>query len=151
MAFTSNETPVEETVENAPTQVTEGSTRIEADPNAGDETDDDGYGTTSDAGSSASTSISSSVRDYEFENNRRYHKFQEGRYSFPNDDIEQEREDMKHAMILNLCKGKLHYAPLKNPQNILDIGTGTGIWSIDSESTSALFFKLLLERSNVVP
>ncbi|KAF4829748.1 Secondary metabolism regulator LAE1 [Colletotrichum tropicale] len=42
-----------------------------------------------------------------------------------------EREDMKHAMILHLCGGALHNAPLKNPQKILDIGTGTSIWAID--------------------
>lgn len=92
---------------------------------------DDGYET--DRESSASTSVTSSVRDYEFENSRRYHKFQEGRYQFPNDEPEQEREDMKHAMVIHLCDGKLHFAPLNNPQNILDIGTGTGIWAIDSK------------------
>lgn len=26
---------------------------------------------------------------------------------------------------------KLHLAPLKNPQNVLDIATGTGIWAIE--------------------
>jgi methylase of polypeptide subunit release factors len=41
---------------------------------------------------------------------------------------------MKHAMVLNLCGGRLHYAPLDNPQSVLDIGTGTGIWAIDCES-----------------
>jgi ubiquinone/menaquinone biosynthesis C-methylase UbiE len=40
---------------------------------------------------------------------------------------------MKHAMVIHLCDGKLHFAPLDNPQNILDIGTGTGIWAIDSK------------------
>ncbi|KAL7949491.1 S-adenosyl-L-methionine-dependent methyltransferase [Trichoderma barbatum] len=98
---------------------------IEADDTASD----GGY--ESDLASRASTSVCSSVRDYEFENNRRYHRFQEGRYQFPNDEPEQEREDMKHAMVLHLCQGNLHYAPLDNPQNILDIGTGTGIWAID--------------------
>lgn len=109
-------------------------TTIEADPAftgaGGSGHDDEAYG--SDATSRASTSVSSSVRDYAFENNRRYHKFQEGRYHFPNDEPEQEREDMKHAMIVNLCNGRLHYAPLKNPQMVLDVGTGTGIWAIDS-------------------
>lgn len=94
---------------------------------AGD--DDSDYGTENE--SRNSTSISSSVRDFAFEHGRRYHKFREGRYQFPNDESEQEREDMKHAMVVNLCGGKLHYAPLKNPQNIIDIGTGTGIWAID--------------------
>lgn len=47
---------------------------------AGDEFDD-GYET--DTASGASTSISSSVRDFAFENGRRYHKFREGQYQFP--------------------------------------------------------------------
>jgi len=99
-------------------------------------TDDPGYETESVTG--AETSISSSVRDYAFEHGRRYHKYQEGRYLFPNDESEQEREDMKHSMIVNLCGGRLHYAPLEDPREILDIGTGTGIWAIDSMSVSAL-------------
>jgi hypothetical protein len=94
--------------------------------------DDQSYET--DFSTSATTSISSSVRNYDFEHGRRYHRYQEGRYLFPNDEPEQEREDMKHAMIINLCGGRLHYAPLENPQEILDIGTGTGIWAIDSMS-----------------
>lgn len=30
-----------------------------------------------------------------------------------------------------LLKGELFKAPVKNPQKILDLGTGTGIWAID--------------------
>ncbi|RDL41662.1 S-adenosyl-L-methionine-dependent methyltransferase [Venustampulla echinocandica] len=89
---------------------------------AGYETDSIGTGT---------TSLASSIRNYAFENGRRYHRFREGAYNFPNDDSEQEREDMKHAMVVNLCQ-ELHYAPIgSNPQNILDLGTGTGIWAIE--------------------
>jgi hypothetical protein len=87
--------------------------------------EDPGY--QSDHHSSRSTSIRPSVLDYAFENGRRYHKFHEGKYQFPNDESEQGREDMKHTMILNLCGGRLHFAPLENPQNIIDLGTGTGI------------------------
>lgn len=47
----------------------------------GIEDDDDGYET--DTASGASTSLSSGVRDYTFENGRRYHKFREGVYQFP--------------------------------------------------------------------
>ena len=91
---------------------------------------DAGYET--DSLGSASTSLSSSVRDYAFENGRRYHKFREGSYNFPNDDSEQDREDMKHAMVVNLCQ-RLHFAPIDRGAalNILDIGTGTGIWAIE--------------------
>lgn len=92
---------------------------------------DAGYDT--DSTGSASTSLSSGVRDYAFENGRRYHKFREGTYNFPNDDSEQDREDMKHAMMVNLCQ-TLHFAPIgPHPQRILDMGTGTGIWAIESE------------------
>lgn len=107
---------------------------IVADSDEYNSADDAGYG--SDNMSSASTSIGSSVRDYMFENGRRYHSFRAGAYNFPNDDVEQEREDMKHAMVRLLSGQKLHFAPLgDNPQNILDIGTGTGIWAIESEAT----------------
>ena len=90
-----------------------------------------GYG--SDTLGSSATSLSRNARNYAFENGHRYHKFREGTYNFPNEDSEQDREDMKHAMILDLCQ-RLHFAPLDdNPQNVLDMGTGTGIWAIESE------------------
>ena len=39
---------------------------------------------------------------------------------------------MKHAMVKMLCQ-QLHFAPIGlHPQEILDIGTGTGIWAIES-------------------
>ncbi len=82
---------------------------VEVDPVANLD-DDEGY--QADAQSTKTTSISSSVRDHVFENNRRYHKYNEGHYLIPNDDEEQEREDMKHALVLHLCGGKLHLAPL---------------------------------------
>ncbi|KJZ75928.1 hypothetical protein HIM_04752 [Hirsutella minnesotensis 3608] len=95
-----------------------------------DDESDGGY--SSDGLSSGSTSAESSVRDYLYENGRRYHRFREGTYNFPNDDVEQEREDMKHAMVKLLCSQKLHFAPIGDyPQEVLDIGTGTGIWAIE--------------------
>ncbi|KAK4453394.1 S-adenosyl-L-methionine-dependent methyltransferase [Podospora aff. communis PSN243] len=96
----------------------------------GDELSDAGY--ESDRHTSASTSLADSMRDYIYENGRRYHRFREGRYNFPNDDSEQQREDMKHAMVKMLCGDKLYFAPIgSRPQEILDIGTGTGIWAIE--------------------
>lgn len=135
MADTEATPPVEQQSPRSPTSVSQTEADIvahqaETTIEAGHDSEE-GYET--DAETRVSTSISSSVRDYAFENGRRYHKFREGTYQFPNDESEQEREDMKHAMVVNLCGGKLHYAPLDNPQNIIDIGTGTGIWAIDSK------------------
>jgi ubiquinone/menaquinone biosynthesis C-methylase UbiE len=45
---------------------------------------------------------------------------------------EQDRMDIHHEVMLQLLKGELHKAPIaSNPQRILDVGTGTGIWAID--------------------
>ncbi|PGH35078.1 hypothetical protein GX50_02109 [[Emmonsia] crescens] len=94
-----------------------------------DDASDGGY--VSDSDPTITSSLALSARDYVFEHGRRFHKFHEGAYLFPNDEREQEREDMKHSMIINLCGGKLHYAPLESPHRIIDIGTGTGVWAID--------------------
>jgi hypothetical protein len=103
------------------------------DPESSDSTSLSDAGYETDSIGTSTTSLRSSVRDYIFENGRRYHKYREGAYNFPNDDAEQDREDMKHAMMVNLCQ-TLHFAPIgDNPQNILDMGTGTGIWAIESE------------------
>lgn len=90
---------------------------------------------------SSTTSLSTAARNYAWENGRRYHRFREGTYNFPNDDREQEREDMKHAMVVNLCQ-RLHFAPLGDgTQEVLDIGTGTGIWCIESQWPYTLLSK----------
>jgi len=39
---------------------------------------------------------------------------------------------MHHEILLQMMEGKLHLAPLEDPQWILDVGTGTGIWAIDA-------------------
>ncbi|KAI0010898.1 S-adenosyl-L-methionine-dependent methyltransferase [Xylariaceae sp. FL0662B] len=105
----------------------------------------------SDTATTASTTASSTVWKFSFENGRRYHKFREGRYNFPNDDIEQEREDMKHAMVKLLCR-RLHFAPIgSNPQEILDVGTGTGIWAIEMGDTYPSANVLGIDLSPIQP
>jgi hypothetical protein len=88
-----------------------------------DDDQDSTYG--SEASSSYSASVTSSIRNNILENGLRYHAFkQDAYYPFPNDENEQNRDDIKHAMTVMLCGGKLHYAPIgKNPQAILDLGT----------------------------
>jgi len=76
-------TDLDELEEQAAVQQAEdGSIVVDSD----DLATDDGYGT--DNNTTASTSLAESVRDYIFENGRRYHRFREGRYNFPNDDVE---------------------------------------------------------------
>lgn len=82
-----------------------------------------------------STSVGSSVYGHSYHKGRRYHKYRHGRYPIPNDETEQNREDMLHAMMLELTNGKLFFAPIDDhPQRILDLGTGTGIWAIEGMS-----------------
>ncbi|KAL2055311.1 hypothetical protein ABVK25_004649 [Lepraria finkii] len=81
---------------------------------------------------SYTTSLASNVTDYKVENNRRYHAYKEGSYVLPNDEKESDRLDIMHKLIEVTLHGKLYLAPLpSDPQRILDIGTGTGIWAME--------------------
>lgn len=98
-----------------------------------DDEEDDEFETIDgiDATSSGSASVTSSIYAHTYENGRRYQCFKNGRYPIPNDDSEQDREDMKHAMMLELTDGELFYAPIgDHPQSIVDIGTGTGEFGV---------------------
>lgn len=95
----------------------------------GDDDDDDMDGT--DEYSAASVTVRSSIWEHEFEGGRRYHHYRHGRYPLPNDDEEQEREYMKHVLHLEQTGGRLFNAPIApNPQRILDLCTGTGLWPV---------------------
>lgn len=49
----------------------------------------------------------------------------------PNDEIELDRLDMIHEMMLTLMDRKLFFAPIgPSPQRVYDVATGTGIWAI---------------------
>lgn len=96
--------------------------------------DDEGYQDStlgSDAGS-ATTSLNSSVLRYEWKHGRRYHSYQSGAYNFPNDEQEQQRLDMIHHVFYRLLDDRLFLAPVDPDAGlrVLDVGTGTGIWSI---------------------
>ena len=101
---------------------------------ADDDDSDDGNDNDSSLGidlSSETQSLSSLVMKFEFENGRRYQAFRAGMYAFPNDEEELNRMDLENHLFLMLLGGKLHHAPLKSPQRILDLGTGSGIWAVE--------------------
>ncbi|RDW58611.1 S-adenosyl-L-methionine-dependent methyltransferase-11 [Coleophoma cylindrospora] len=82
----------------------------------------------------STSSITSSIMKYRVENGRTYHAYKDGAYAFPNDEIENDRLDLQHHQITLTFGGKLFTAPIskeKRLHNVLDVGTGTGIWAID--------------------
>lgn len=96
-----------------------------------DHAEDEAYATDS-AGSTYSSSISSSILAYRRENGRTYHAYKDGSYFLPNDETENDRLDFQHAIFLRSLGGKLFLAPIPDGvQEVLDVGTGTGIWAMD--------------------
>ncbi|KAF5864000.1 hypothetical protein ETB97_008935 [Aspergillus alliaceus] len=77
------------------------------------------------------TSLTSSIYNYVYENGRTYHSYRPGAYILPNDEREQERLDLLHHVFRLCLDGRLCRTELTNPQKILDVGTGTGIWAIE--------------------
>ncbi|ETN41889.1 uncharacterized protein HMPREF1541_03828 [Cyphellophora europaea CBS 101466] len=76
--------------------------------------------------------MTSSIFNYRWENGRRYHAYRDGEYWCPNDEGASEQLDLGHHIYLMLLDNRLFLAPInRNPQRVLDIGTGTGIWAID--------------------
>lgn len=112
--------------------ITENVPGVEVDENYETSRPDDSSYDSSGNGSST-TSVGSSVFSFTYENGRRYHsdRFSKAEYYMPNDEKEQDRLDLYHHIFLTMNKGKLYMAPLENPQKVLDVGTGTGIWAID--------------------
>ena len=97
---------------------------------ADDSYEDEAYST--DGGTTYTSSISSSIMAYRKENGRTYHAYKDGSYFMPNDEGENDRLDFQHAIFLRSLGGKLFLAPIADDvQEVLDAGTGTGIWAID--------------------
>ncbi|RDW63627.1 hypothetical protein BP6252_11172 [Coleophoma cylindrospora] len=77
---------------------------------------------------SPTASVQENIYNFLEENGRSYHRYKEGRQ------VEKDRLDLQHHLCGLTFEG-LHLAPLKTVDgglhNVLDIGTGTGIWAID--------------------
>lgn len=63
------------------------------------------------------------------EHGRQFNAYREGKYLLPNDADEQDRLDLQHKLWTLMLGGNLSLAPIDEPANALDIGTGTGIWA----------------------
>ena len=81
----------------------------------------------------STASVSTSIFAYEKEHGRTYHAEHLAgyKYAWPNDEEEQERLDVQYHGYRLTIGNKIFHAPLEHPTNVLDIGTGTGIWCID--------------------
>ncbi|KAI9737389.1 MAG: hypothetical protein M1834_009543 [Cirrosporium novae-zelandiae] len=95
---------------------------IEADTNDQHSEDDDDE--------TLPRSITSSIYQYREENGHTYHAYKDGLYPYPNDPNELDRLDLQHHLLKLTLGQRLFLAPIKkNPQNVLDIATGTGVWA----------------------
>lgn len=92
---------------------------------------DAGDSTLGDEIASDTTSIKSWIRQYREENGRTYNSFGDQDYWGPNDEKAQEHLDLAHELFSRTFNGALYLAPLSEPNNVLDVGTGTGLWAID--------------------
>jgi ubiquinone/menaquinone biosynthesis C-methylase UbiE len=58
--------------------------------------------------------------------------------------------DLQHHLFTLTFDGKLHIAPIEELKggihNVLDIGTGTGIWAIDFGTSSLLYHLISTNR-----
>ncbi|KAL4919272.1 S-adenosyl-L-methionine-dependent methyltransferase [Aspergillus aurantiobrunneus] len=91
---------------------------------------DSAYGGDSLIGDDTKT-LSTYITDYRYEFGRRYHSYHDGAYWGPNDEVANAQQNLAHHLYCLTLDGRLHLAPLDSPQEILDVGTGTGIWAID--------------------
>lgn len=101
--------------------------------------DPDSNSALSDEASFDTRSLHASVLDYPMFWGRRYHRYKEGSYLFPNDEDESTRLDDQHE-ILNRLHQRLFFAPLHpgHVRNVLDLGTGTGQWAIELADSNIL-------------
>ncbi|KAK7885767.1 hypothetical protein LTR67_010119 [Exophiala xenobiotica] len=103
---------------------------LAADEQFEDEAYDSPSPTTS---TSYATSIQSYIREGVEENGRKYPSYGRNLYGLPIDEEEQERNEVQHTKFKLIIGDRLHLAPVRPLlSNILDLGTGSGIWAIEA-------------------
>ncbi|KAJ9136884.1 Demethylmenaquinone methyltransferase [Pleurostoma richardsiae] len=81
---------------------------------------------------SSTSSLTESIFAYRTLHGRTYNAPKTSEYWAPNDEQQNEGLDLLHNCLLMVMDNKLFLAPIgDNPQRVLDVGTGTGIWAID--------------------
>ncbi|KAG6103862.1 hypothetical protein E4U14_006097 [Claviceps sp. LM454 group G7] len=52
-------------------------------------------------------------------------------YLLPVDDNESDRLDFQHKLYLTVTEGNLGHAPVREPRQVLEVASGTGIWALE--------------------
>ncbi|KAI5792011.1 S-adenosyl-L-methionine-dependent methyltransferase [Geopyxis carbonaria] len=116
--------------------------------------DDDGVSDYGESLATDTTSLRSSLFQYEYENGRRFHRTGTDKdYFVPNDEQEQDRLDLHHHLCaLLLLDGGLHTTKFTTPPHrVLDLGTGTGIWALDFAETQPSAQVLGVDQTPIQP
>ncbi|KAI8956485.1 S-adenosyl-L-methionine-dependent methyltransferase [Daldinia sp. FL1419] len=81
---------------------------------------------------SSTGSLTESIYAYRVLHGRTFNAPKTSEYWAPNDEQQNEGLDLLHNACLMAMGDELFLAPIgENPQKVLDVGTGTGIWAID--------------------
>ncbi|KAH0848133.1 hypothetical protein FOPE_01845 [Fonsecaea pedrosoi] len=106
----------------------------------------------------STSSLTSSIFDYIQEHGRTYNAYGERTYVLPNDEIELDRLDLQHHLLKMTFNNKLSTCGVEKTRDlhhVLDIGTGTGIWSVEygdlHPEAMAPGLRLLILTSSVPP
>ncbi|KAI1108930.1 S-adenosyl-L-methionine-dependent methyltransferase [Nemania sp. NC0429] len=75
-----------------------------------------------------------------------------GSYEFlPNDTQEKDRNTLQHDIVFEVLDGKLHLAPVVNPQRVLDLGCGPGNWPLEFAKRNPGVFVLGVDVEPIKP